>query len=190
MICPDWQTLCDRRQAGPGDGPGWQAAVRHLDGCERCQRTALAADPTLLFRRLPALTASDDEKEAMKRAVANRRRSETFERRASRRRLPARRRLLLRAAALAAVLLGSILMRGAQPPLPAESAPQATESPAVGAAAALAQELEWLPLVETVDPSYGPFIQLVDDEILAVGVLPSNVGGEQGADLEAAYPDA
>lgn len=33
----------------------WSDAVRHLDsGCTRCRREALAADPSLVFRRLPA----------------------------------------------------------------------------------------------------------------------------------------
>lgn len=192
MTCPDWQTLCylrqtrDRRQAGPrqadaGDVPGWQAALRHLDDCPSCQREALAADPTLLFRRLPVLSADADETEAMKRAVASMRRGETIEHRA-----PASRRMLLRAAALAVVLLGSALLRGAQPPMP-----ESVGSPLlIGAAAALVYELEWLPLVEAADPSYGSIIQVVDDDISVVVVLPPDVGGEQGADSEVAYPDA
>lgn len=189
MSCPDWQTLCDRRRAGPGDGPGWEAAVRHLDDCPACQDAAPAADPLLLFRRLPAPAAGASEVEAMKQAVASMRRGETIERRASR-----RRRSLLRAAALAAVLLGSALLRGAQPPAPAvEPPPPAAAQPqAIASVAANAAEidLDWLPLVEAVDPRYGSIIQLVDDGIAVVVVVSADPGGEPGVDAEVAYPDA
>jgi hypothetical protein len=74
MSCPDWRRLerlvrPDLAAAGaPGaaaDGvPGaasaaaarWQEALRHLDGgCPRCWQEAVAVDPTLIFRRLPAV---------------------------------------------------------------------------------------------------------------------------------------
>ena len=53
----------------------WQQALSHLDsGCPHCWREALAVDPTLIFRRLPApeLTAAQeaDEVEAARLAVA------------------------------------------------------------------------------------------------------------------------
>jgi hypothetical protein len=54
--CPDWGALTGHRHtAGPDEPAGWEEAVAHLDGCPACRRTALAADPTLVFRRLPAL---------------------------------------------------------------------------------------------------------------------------------------
>src|SRR6202023_4044453 len=53
----------------------WQQALSHLDsGCPDCWREALAVDPTLIFRRLPAaeLTAAQeaDEVEAARLAGA------------------------------------------------------------------------------------------------------------------------
>ncbi len=71
MSCPDWRRLerlvrPDLAAAAPAaDGmPGaspaaavrWQEALRHLDGgCPRCWQEAVAVDPTLIFRRLPAV---------------------------------------------------------------------------------------------------------------------------------------
>ncbi|HVR10259.1 MAG TPA: hypothetical protein VMW75_19585 [Thermoanaerobaculia bacterium] len=56
--CPDWRRLdpADRDAPGaPHAAARWQEALRHLDGgCPRCWQEALAADPTLVFRRLPA----------------------------------------------------------------------------------------------------------------------------------------
>jgi len=57
--CPDWRALAAHRIDALGretDEPaGWSEALAHLDGCPACRRAALEADPTLLFRRLPAL---------------------------------------------------------------------------------------------------------------------------------------
>jgi hypothetical protein len=56
MSCPDWRSLTLRRELAGGDEPdGWREATQHLDGCANCRQAALAADPTLLFRRLPGL---------------------------------------------------------------------------------------------------------------------------------------
>jgi hypothetical protein len=61
MSCPDWRRLDASVRDAPGK-PGarwqearWQEALRHLDGgCPRCWQEAVAVDPTLIFRRLPA----------------------------------------------------------------------------------------------------------------------------------------
>ena len=58
VSCPDWSALAALRNADRRDDAepaGWAAAVAHLDACPRCRREALAADPLLVFRRLPAL---------------------------------------------------------------------------------------------------------------------------------------
>lgn len=77
MSCPDWKTLAAWRDDPQADEPAeWGEALAHLDrGCAHCRRTALAADPTLVFRRLavvpvptPAQEAS--EVESMRQAVA------------------------------------------------------------------------------------------------------------------------
>jgi hypothetical protein len=76
--CPDWRTLVLHRDpaAGAAEEPaGWPEALAHLDGCPACRRSAVEADPTLLFRRLPALSSdmSADaealEVESMRQAV-------------------------------------------------------------------------------------------------------------------------
>ncbi|HEV7516675.1 MAG TPA: hypothetical protein VGR07_10280 [Thermoanaerobaculia bacterium] len=81
--CPDWRDLTALRNDAPfahavaaGEPAGWSAALEHLDGCPACRRAAVAADPTLLFRRLPALAtemsadAEAAEVDSMRQAVA------------------------------------------------------------------------------------------------------------------------
>lgn len=80
MSCPDWPALAARREAEPG---GWAEAVRHFDACTDCRRDALAADPLLVFRRLPVAELSPREErtevERMRRAVAAMRTAERLE---------------------------------------------------------------------------------------------------------------
>ena len=54
MSCPDWRSLSERRDDEP---EAWGKALAHLDGCDGCHDDALAAEPTLLFRRLPGPAA-------------------------------------------------------------------------------------------------------------------------------------
>lgn len=77
VSCPDWKTLAAWRADPSSQEPAeWSGALAHFDrGCQDCRRTALAADPTLVFRRLlavaeptPAQEASDVD--SMRRAVA------------------------------------------------------------------------------------------------------------------------
>lgn len=79
MSCPDWNALTAHRGERAGVEPaGWNEALAHLDGgCNLCRRQALAADPTLVFRRLaavPAVTMTEAEEhsevEAVRAAVA------------------------------------------------------------------------------------------------------------------------
>ncbi len=166
MSCPDWRALNRRRESEPDDSSEWLSALEHLDDCRACQADAPAFDPTLIFRRLPALAAGRDDVESMKRAVSSMRRGETIEHR--RRPLSA---TWLRAAALAAVVLGSLLLRGAGSQSGAV-APAAGVSPATAASEI---DLRRMPLIETVDPTYGSIIQVVDDDISVVLVVPSEV---------------
>lgn len=51
--CPDWRALTAHRNDPRAPEPeGWDDALAHFDGCGRCRPAALAADPSLLFRRL------------------------------------------------------------------------------------------------------------------------------------------
>ncbi len=94
MSCPDWRRLdpAARDASGaPHAAAGathaidalhaihWREALSHLDsGCPHCWREALAVDPTLIFRRLPAPELAPaqeaEEVEAARLAVAAMRR--------------------------------------------------------------------------------------------------------------------
>jgi hypothetical protein len=74
--CPDWTALTAHRRERRGEEPAaWREALEHLEACPRCRPKALAADPTLMFRRLakveplPAPEAAA-EVEAVRQAVA------------------------------------------------------------------------------------------------------------------------
>lgn len=64
MSCPDWSRLT----ADPGT-PVPAEAWAHAESCADCRRSALAADPTLVFRRLPRATVTDDDVASMRLAV-------------------------------------------------------------------------------------------------------------------------
>lgn len=76
--CPDWTSLAaHRRDRDAAEPEGWSEAVTHFDDCKICRRQALAADPTLVFRRLSIVPASvmstaeeHSEVEAVRAAVA------------------------------------------------------------------------------------------------------------------------
>jgi hypothetical protein len=75
VSCPDWTTLAAHRRERRGVEPdGWPAALEHFDSCPECRREALAADPTLVFRRMPEvkMTPADEAAEAasVRQAVA------------------------------------------------------------------------------------------------------------------------
>lgn len=84
MSCPDWTHAAARREAGPAS---WQEAVEHFDGCSHCRRDALAADPLLVFRRLPGAelspAAERSEVESMRQAVTAMRTASRLESRRS-----------------------------------------------------------------------------------------------------------
>ena len=167
--CPDWRTLVDRRDREPR---AWDAALEHLDGCPRCRDEALVHEPTLLFRRLPGPELRRGEIAAMKEAVAALRRND---------RRPPRsgwmRSGWMRAAAAAAILIAAGLLEGTVRPDRPGASLAAAGAPAPGASlAALSSErlpqLEQMPLVEYADPIYGSVVEVVDDEISLVLVLP------------------
>ena len=74
MSCPrtaQWPALVAHRLDLLGQEPeGWDAALDHLPGCPECRRAALAADPTLVFKRLAAVPELPDDVFEMQRAVA------------------------------------------------------------------------------------------------------------------------
>ncbi len=138
--CPDWDALATLREslepAGPEPEPAeWTAALAHFDGCPRCRRQALAADPLLVFRRLPGAerTATEEsaEAEAMVQAVSAMRAAERLE---SRRRFAGWRRW----AAAAVLALASLSVgRDKTPLLIPAPAPPAAALPASPASSAV-----------------------------------------------------
>ena len=78
--CPSWPALVAARDAGLGDDAAaeaaWLDALAHLDGCGRCRRPALAADPSLVFRALPRVEVGAADVAAMRQAVASMRRAQ------------------------------------------------------------------------------------------------------------------
>jgi hypothetical protein len=89
MSCPDWTALVALREraADAAEPAGWAAAVAHLDACSRCRREAMAADPLLVFRRLPVAempeAVEQAEAESMRQAVAAMRTAKRLESRRS-----------------------------------------------------------------------------------------------------------
>jgi hypothetical protein len=134
-ICPDWTGLVALREraadaADTAEPAGWAAAVAHLDACPRCRREAMAADPLLVFRRLPVTempeAAEQAEAESMRQAVAAMRTAKRLE---SRRSFAGWRRW-----AAAAVLTVASLAMGDRAPV--ELNPAVAESEAVTASEA------------------------------------------------------
>lgn len=78
MSCPAWGRLVERRDAG--EESGWRAALEHFDRCSKCREEALAADPTLLFRRLPSTEVDARDVEEIREKVSWLRRARELER--------------------------------------------------------------------------------------------------------------
>lgn len=111
MSCPNWRELAAHRATHSGEEPeGYREALAHLDGCKECWDEALAADPSLLFRRMtaPALEISEEaEILAVQQAVAAMRTASRLEKAAPRRSALERRwKSWAAAAALAATVGG------------------------------------------------------------------------------------
>jgi len=195
MTCPDWNRLVAERDAAPPtDVPGgpptdapeaWDRALAHLDGCPSCAPRALAADPALVFRRLPAPEIGAADVEAMRRAVESMRRADRVAHgapgtpagrsaasRLRRLRLPAPGswRQIAAAAALAAASFGLWLSapdeasRTAEP-LAAVAAPSAALVPS---ARNLAAEPVFLDLAE---PRAADVYQVGEEDLLVVMVM-------------------
>ncbi len=166
MTCPDWPSLVRRRDRAP---EAWDAGLEHLDDCPQCRDAALDAEPTLLFRRLPAPAPRRDEIATMKEAVAALCRNSR-----PRHSLGAQPSAWLRAAAVAAVLITGALLQGAVTTVPgANPGWIAPETAGLLAAREAADDaLARMPLVEYVDPAYGSVVEVVDDQVSLVLVLP------------------
>lgn len=145
MSCPDWTGLVALRERAESETPEWSEAMAHLDACPRCRREALAADPLLVFRRLPAPEMPEGEEraeaEAMRQAVAAMRTARRVE---SRRRFAGWRRW----AAAAVLALASLSVSWDKVPSPeparvaAQPAVAAPDEPSPAAGSATLEALD------------------------------------------------
>jgi hypothetical protein len=162
--CPDWSRLSAARDAAPGDPPGWDDALRHLDGCARCRHEAVAADALLAFRRLRVPDLAVDEAEAMRLRVAALRGAGRLG--------PSRRRLPLRQAAAAAVVALAALAGGSAPPLATEIARTLPVVAAPVLDAALASE----PVLDSLEQPFEHVVQWNGDDLSVVLVVDGRLG--------------
>lgn len=174
MRCPEWRSLELRREREP---VAWSAALTHFDECPHCRDEALAAEPALLFRRLPAPGISADEIADMKLSVAALRRAGAQSRRA----IDLAGTPWLKAAALAVLLIGAALIEAGNPgiagpggaiPAGADTCVQWLADAASPVAGSSFAALEEMPLVEFVDPAFGSVVEVVDDKVSLLLVLP------------------
>ena len=168
--CPDWTALAATRDEARADPAGWDAALAHLDGCGHCRRTAVAADPLLLFRRLPPLVVAGDEIEAMRLRVAALRGASEVTR-------PRRRwRSLVGHGWAAAAILVMALLGGAPSAPPNGDAARAAAPPPHSLAAELAAQ----PLFEELDRPFDNVVQWDGDDLSVVLVLDERFASSAG----------
>jgi hypothetical protein len=188
-ICPDWPALVARRDGGD-EPPEWRDALVHLDACGDCRDAALAADPTLVFRRLRhAAVEPAADVDSMRQAVAALRRAsrvtavEAGVEPVSARRRAVGHRLRQAAAALllAAAGFGAWFVGQDQPGYPAAQSAVAASvaepwsaSPVTTAARAprSAEELASRPVFEGLStPRTADVYQLGEEDLLVVMVV-------------------
>jgi hypothetical protein len=165
--CPDWRSLAAARDERAGDPPGWDAAMAHLDSCAACRRAAPAADPMLVFRRLPPLAVQPDEVEAMRLRVATLRAAAEV--------APPRRRWRSYAShgRAAAAVIALALFGGAHTAPPDGGA-------VPGPPDSLAAELAAQPLLEELDRPFDNVVQWNGDDLSVVLVLDERFASSAG----------
>jgi hypothetical protein len=181
----DWRALAAHRADPRGEEPAaWAAALDHLDGCADCRKAALAADPTLVFRRLraPALpAAADAEAAAMRQAVAALREASRLGATAGADREveTARRygwtRALPRAAAAAALAAAALAAGSAGPhhlsPVPAARALVGIAAAVPAALAVAPAEVSQMPLLEETNRPNARIYQIEDVDLSVVWIV-------------------
>jgi hypothetical protein len=171
-ICPDWTGLVALRDGEDVEPAGWAVAVTHLDACPRCRREAMAADPLLVFRRLPVTempeAVEQAEAESMRQAVAAMRTAKRLE---SRRSFAGWRRW-----AAAAVLTVASLAMGDRAPVELNPAvaPEAVPTAAV-AAAPVAPSPAGTAVLERLDGSDARVYQVDGKDLTAFMIVGDKV---------------
>lgn len=193
MTCPDWTLLAAHRLADapeaaePADAAAWGEALDHLDACPECRRRAVAADPTLVFRSLPAWEPEPAEVDAMRAGVAALRRAHRvapgperpLEARTPSRRAGLRQRTGWRVAAaagLASALLSVAPIVERLPGDPAGSAATAGRLSA-GAGVPIAAFLDdpSLPAVDDIENPMASVYHIDDEEVGVVMVVDAGL---------------
>jgi hypothetical protein len=162
----DWRALAAHRGDPHREEPaGWAAALDHLDRCAGCRRAALAADPTLVFRRLRAAPPAaphgtvDPEVAAVQQGVAALRAARRLgTATAGRRPSPGWARGVTRGAAAAGLAATALLAGSTGPGRLAPMAPMAPILPAAARSAAAPTLAAAVPAV-TGDPAQMPMLE-------------------------------
>ena len=171
MSCPDWTGLVALREREDAEPAGWAEAVTHLDACPRCRREAMAADPLLVFRRLPVSempeAVEQAEAESMRQAVAAMRTAKRLE---SRRSFAGWRRW-----AAAAVLTVASLAVGDRAPVDLNPAGAVSEMVAPVAAAPAAPSPAATAVLERLDGSDARVYQVDGKDLTAFMIVGDKV---------------
>jgi hypothetical protein len=191
MNCPDWRRLAAHRDAAhalPSDTARWDEAVVHYDsGCPLCRRAALAAEPTLVFRRLrelrePEMSAAQEaaEVDSVRQAVAAMRTASRVDSREGHARRSLRGAGWMRWAAAAGLTVMALTLpasHGGRPPAaaagriaPAAASPARTVSPLAPTLPAAALGEADLPTVEGVNRP-GARVYHMDGEGMSVVMI-------------------
>ncbi|MEO1082684.1 MAG: hypothetical protein AAFY88_00420 [Acidobacteriota bacterium] len=186
MSSIDWQRLVEEHDRAPErDDDAWIEALMAMDEDPVERELAEAADPLLMFRRLPEPSVTASDIDSMKAAVANMRQvSETLAESAPapQRRRPERWILPLAAVLALAVAVALLAGHGVAVDAPQAAVTMASVSSveaslssadfaldaAIDGAALAASEL---PLVEDADPGSDVLMQIENDDMSLVVVL-------------------
>jgi len=161
VSCPAWEPLVTARENDPAVDPaGWGDALEHADGCPDCRRRALELDPTLIFRRLPSVPASEVDVDEMQAAVAALVRA----RRIEGERPEPRRAGWRRAGIAAAALVALVLEAGPRREAPAEG----------GESLAASQALVAAPVYEPIGESGARIYELPTEGYSVVMIVDSS----------------
>jgi len=192
VTCPDWTLLAAHRLADapeaaePANAAAWGEALDHLEACPECRRRAVAADPTLVFRSLPAWEPDAAEVDAMRAGVAALRRAHRvapggerpLEARAPFRRAALRERTgwrMAAAAGLASALLSVAPVVERLPGDPAGSAARTGRLTGAGVPIAAFLDDPNLPAVDDIENPRASVYHIDDEEVGVVMVVDAGL---------------
>jgi hypothetical protein len=166
--CPNWTDLVAHRYARAEQEPrGWGDALAHAEACARCRQEAIAADPTLVFRRLATAgtprEARDVDVAAMRQAVATLRRARALE--------PARQSNRWRWAAAAVLPLLALLLPSAQDPSRSRAVGDSSLTLRLPTSMLPSAELAALPLLDDLDRPHARVYELGGPDLAVVMIV-------------------